>query len=103
MTNLSIGKYIILLLISLIFLFAVARPAAAFFCRNYNGNKICILSIKRSAKYHWEYRAEVSINDVRKPLEIYNCRSQEKIKKNGKIVKFTSNGAGELICSVLDK
>ncbi|MGD1804855.1 hypothetical protein ACP6PL_05370 [Dapis sp. BLCC M126] len=96
-------KYITLSIILFIFLFAVASPAAASFCRNYNGNKICILSIKRSAKNYWEYRAEVSINGVKKPLEIYNCRTQQKINKNGNIVKFTSNGAGKLICSVLDK
>ena len=102
-TNLGILKYIILSIFLLIFFLAVASPVAASFCRNYNGNKICILSIKRSAKNYWEYRAEVSINGVRKPLEIYNCRTQLKTQKNGNIVKFTSNGPGKLICSVLDK
>ncbi|MDY7004521.1 MAG: hypothetical protein SWX82_11325 [Cyanobacteriota bacterium] len=96
-------KYIISSIFLLIFFFAVAPPAAASFCRNYNGNKICILSIKRSAKNYWEYRAEVSINGRREPLEIYNCRTEEKIQKNGKTVKFQSNGAGKLICNVLNK
>ncbi|NEQ38332.1 MAG: hypothetical protein F6K40_19510 [Okeania sp. SIO3I5] len=95
-------KYLIFSIVLFILFFAVVPPAAASFCRNYNGNKICILNIKRSAKNYWEYRAEVSINGVRKPLEIYNCRTQEKIQKNGTIVKFTSHGAGQLICSVLD-
>ncbi|NES74419.1 MULTISPECIES: hypothetical protein [Okeania] len=97
------SKYIILSIFLLIFFFAVTPPAAASFCRNYNGNKICILNIKRSAKNYWEYRAEVSINGRRKPLEIYNCRTEEKIQKNGKIVKFKPNGAGKLICNVLNK
>ena len=96
-------KYIILPIALLILFFAAAQPAAASFCRNYKGNKICILSIKRSAKNYWEYRAEVSINGARKPLEIYNCYTQQKIKKNGNIVKFTPDGAGQLICSILDK
>lgn len=96
-------KYIILSIFLLIFFFAVAPPTAASFCRNYNGNNICILSIKRSAKNYWEYRAEVSINGGRKPLEIYNCRTEEKIQKNGKIIKFQPNGAGKLICNVLNK
>ncbi|WP_366558197.1 hypothetical protein [Okeania sp. SIO3B5] len=87
----------------LIFFFAVTPLAAASFCRNYQGNNICILSIKRSAKNYWEYRAEVSINSKKKPLEIYNCRTEEKIQKNGKIVKFQPNGAGKLICNVLNK
>ncbi|ABG53936.1 conserved hypothetical protein [Trichodesmium erythraeum IMS101] len=96
-------KYIILSIFLFILFFAFARPVAASFCRNDKGNKICILNIKRSAKNYWEYRAEVSINGVRKPLEIYNCRTQQKIEKNGNIVKFSSNGAGKLICSILNK
>ncbi|NEP81299.1 MAG: hypothetical protein F6K17_27870 [Okeania sp. SIO3C4] len=96
-------KYIILSIFLFIFFFAVAPPAAASFCRNYNGNNICILSIKRSAKNYWEYRAEVSMNGKKKPLEIYNCRTEEKIQKNGKIIKFKPNGAGNLICNVLNK
>ncbi|MDJ0554275.1 MAG: hypothetical protein QNJ68_07535 [Microcoleaceae cyanobacterium MO_207.B10] len=96
-------KYITLSIILLIFFGTVAPTAAASFCRNYNGNNICILRIKRSAKNHWEYRAEVSINGRRKPVEIYNCRTEEKIQKNGKIVKFQPNGVGKLICSVLNK
>mgnify|MGYP003333226658 CR=1 FL=1 len=101
--NLKMRKYIILPIALLILFFTAAQPAVASFCRNYKENRICILSIKRSAKNYWEYRAEVSINDVRKPLEIYNCRTQQKIQKNGRIVKFESNGAGQFICSVLDK
>ena len=96
-------KYIILLIFLFIFFFAVAPPAAASFCRNYNGNNLCILSIKRSAKNYWEYRAEVSINGKRKPLEIYNCRTEEKIQKNGKTIKFKPSGEGKLICNVLNK
>ncbi|NES64621.1 MAG: hypothetical protein F6K24_04845 [Okeania sp. SIO2D1] len=96
-------KYIILSIFLFIFFFAVAPPAAASFCRNSHGNNICILSIKRSAKNYWEYRAEVSINGRRKPLEIYNCRTEKKIQKNGKIIKFQPNGAGKLICNVLNK
>ena len=96
-------KYVILSIILLIFFFAIAPPAAASFCRNYNGNNICILSIKRSAKNHWEYRAKVSINGIKNPLEIYNCRTQIKIQKNGISQKFTPNGPGKLICSVLNK
>ena len=96
-------KYLIFSIVLLIFFFAFVQPAAASFCRNYNGNNICILSIKRSAKNYWEYRAEVSINGRRKPLEIYNCRTEEKMQKNGKLVKFQPNGAGKLICSFLNK
>lgn len=96
-------KYIILSIVLFILFFAVDKSIAASFCRNYKGNKICILSIKRSAKNYWEYRAEVSINGSRKPLEIYNCHTQKKIQKNGNTLNFTSNGAGKFICSILNK
>jgi hypothetical protein len=78
-------------------------PAKASLCRKSDGNLICILEIKRSAKYYWQYRASVSINGKVKPIKTYNCREQIKIQKNGKIVPFSSNGAGQLICNILNK
>jgi hypothetical protein len=60
----------------------VAFPAEASFCRSLNDRSICILSIKRSAKYHWEYRAAVSINGIKSPVEIYNCRDRFKIQQD---------------------
>lgn len=93
-------KYIALVLI-LILSFAVALPARAAFCRTVNGHDICILSIKRSAKNYWEYRASVSVDGVASPVEIYNCRDRLRIQKNGTTVPFVANGPGELICSVL--
>ena len=50
-------KYIILPIALLILFFTAAQPAVASFCRNYKENRICILSIKRSAKNYWEYRS----------------------------------------------
>lgn len=97
--NIKYIVFIILIILSV----NIALPAKASVCRNYNGNSICILEIKRSAKYHWQYRASVSVNGKVKPIEIYNCREQIKIQKNGNRVPFSSNGAGQLICSILNK
>lgn len=72
----------------------LAQPAQAAFCRNYRDNTICILSIKRSAKNYWEYRASVKVNGETRPVEIYNCRDRTRIKADGKIVAFEHNGAG---------
>ncbi len=83
--------------------FSIAQPAAAAFCRNYQGNSICLLSIERSAKYYWEYRAAVQVNGETRPVEIYNCRDRTRTKADGKIVSFEKNGAGNLICTVLNK
>lgn len=61
------------LLLFLSVLLAVILPAQASFCRN-SDRLICLLSIKPSAKNHWEYRAAVSIDQVTRPVELYNCR-----------------------------
>lgn len=95
-------KYITLLLLVTLW-FAVALPAQASFCRTLNHRVICIKSIKRSAKNYWEYRAAVSIDGVERPIELYNCRDRLKISRDGTVVLFESNGAGELICNLLKK
>jgi hypothetical protein len=78
----------------------VALPAqAASFCRNYNDRVICILSIKRSAKYHWQYLATVSIDGIARPMEVYNCRDRSRIQRDGTVLSFEPYGAGELICN----
>ncbi|GET36776.1 hypothetical protein [Microseira wollei] len=95
-------KYIALLLLVTLW-FVLALPAQASFCRTSNHRVICIKSIKRSAKNYWEYRAVVSIDGVARPIEVYNCRDRLKLRPDGTIVEFESDGAGELICNLLKK
>ncbi|MBR8826899.1 MAG: hypothetical protein DSM107014_03170 [Gomphosphaeria aponina SAG 52.96 = DSM 107014] len=95
-------KYLTFLLLIIISL-AFVSPVQASLCRQYNDNLICILSIKRSAKYYWEYRASVRINGVTRPIEIYNCREKVRIKSDQTIVPFAPEGAGEFICSYFQK
>ncbi len=92
-------KYLLPLLV-LITSFLVNPPAEASMpiCRNYNKHKICILSIKRSAKNYWEYRATVSVDGVTQPLKVYNCRNRTKIEDDGKILQFQPNDPGLFIC-----
>ena len=97
----AIGCVTVLLV--LILSFSVALPAAASVCRNYDGHRICILSIQRSAKNYWEYKASVSVDDVKEPTKVYNCRSQVKILKDGTIVPFGDKDPGELICRFFKK
>lgn len=81
----------------------VALPAqASLLCRN-SGHLICILSIKRSAKNYWEYRAAVSIDQVARPIELYNCRDRLRVRQDGKVIPFQTNGAGTLICNFFQK
>lgn len=91
-------KYIMSFIL-LIFCCSIALPAAASVCRNYEGKQICIVDLKRSAKNYWEYRAIVSIDGVKQPVEIYNCRSRSRVKKDGTLLPFAEKDAGKLICS----
>lgn len=95
-------RYIVILLV-LIFSFSVASPALATVCRNYEGHEICILSIKRSAKKYWEYRAAVSVDGVKTPVEVYNCRGRFKVQKDRSVLQFTQHSPGEMICSFFKK
>ncbi|MBF2022793.1 MAG: hypothetical protein IGR93_22550 [Hydrococcus sp. C42_A2020_068] len=93
-----IRSIVVLLLLALSL--AVTLPVQATpLCRNYSDRVICILSIKRSAKYHWQYLATVSIDGIVRPMEVYNCRDRFRIQKDGTVLSFEPHGAGELICN----
>ncbi|HEY9764115.1 MAG TPA: hypothetical protein V6D07_16410 [Trichocoleus sp.] len=83
-------------LLSLVPLSAKAAPL----CRQIENHQICILTIKRSAKYFWEYRAVVSVDGVPRPLEKYDCRQRVRVSQGGKVIPFSRNGAGDLICKL---
>ena len=93
-------KCLVLLLFLVLTLIAIP-PAEAALCRQLDDRQICILSIKRSAKNYWEYRATVSIDGIARPIEVYNCRDRLRVRQDGSIVRFEPGGAGELICSIL--
>ncbi len=95
-------KYSVILLIFIFSLF-VTSPAWAMVCRNYEGHQICILSIQRRAKKYWEYQAAVSVDGVKTPVEIYNCRGKFKLTKDRTVIQFTQNSPGEIICSFFNK
>ncbi len=104
----AIIRYLLLsvaysLLLLLICLGAIAPPVEAALCRNLDGREVCIVRIKRSAKYYWEYRTVVSIDGQKKPLVIYNCRDRTITRKNKYPIPFKSNSAGDLVCSLFDK
>ncbi len=91
------------LLLLLICLLAIAPSAEAALCRNLDGHEVCIVRIKRSAKYHWEYRTIVSIDGQKKPLVIYNCRDRTITRKHKYPIPFKSNSAGDLVCSLFEQ
>jgi hypothetical protein len=99
MRHLMIFSRLIGLLIGL--LLAIAPAAEASLCRTVGNQQICIVTIKRSAKNYWEYRAEVSIDNSKRSLEVYNCRDRLRTRADGTVVPFKPNGAGALICRML--
>lgn len=101
--NFDMVKCTALLLLLTLSLFAVVLPAEASFCRHSNDHLICILSIKRSAKNYWEYRATVNVDGVKRSIEVYNCRDRIRVRKDGTVVPFEPNGPGELICGFFQR
>jgi hypothetical protein len=64
-----------LISLSLIFYLWLPMPMAiALICRTDGEQKICLVSIKRSAKYFWEYRAVLEINGKKQTPEKFDCR-----------------------------
>lgn len=82
-------------------LVAAGRPAIAETCRTVGEHRICLVSVKRSAKNYWEYRAVVEIDGDRRPLEVYDCQRQRRTTAEGKRIPFADGGPGELICRLL--
>ncbi len=90
-------------LCSIIYWSAIALPAEAALCRQLDSHRVCIVKIKRSAKYHYRYRTVVSIDGKKQPLVVYDCRERTITKKNKYPIPFKVNSAGNLVCSLFSK
>jgi len=78
-----------------------SAPATADSCRNFGGHQVCISSIRRSAKSYWEYRTVVSVDGVKQPLELYNCRDRTRIlASDGTSVPFLTGKTGDWVCQL---
>ncbi|MEG4320776.1 MULTISPECIES: hypothetical protein [unclassified Microcoleus] len=95
-------KYVCYLVLLISFC-CIALPAEASVCRNYQGREICIVDIKRSAKNYWEYRVILSVDGVKQPLKVYNCRSHSTVKQDGTVSAFGENNHGEFVCRFFNK
>jgi hypothetical protein len=67
-------RVVIALLLALIWVVALALPAIAVQCQSIAGQEVCILNLRRSAKHYWEYWAQLSVNGVKQPDRVYDCR-----------------------------
>ncbi len=95
--SLVIGKCLISLLI---LIFLVTFPAQASFCKSVVTQKVCILSIDRSAKKYWEYQAQLMVDNIVQPRAVYNCRENLWLQPNGKWEKFADGSANAVACSL---
>lgn len=86
-------------ILGLLLWLTIALPVQAGGCRTVNDQEVCIVSIKRSAKNYWEYRAIVRVDGEVKPLQVYDCRSQTTIQSNKVLELFEQDGTAEAVCS----
>ncbi|MGF1460087.1 MAG: hypothetical protein ACFBSG_13805 [Leptolyngbyaceae cyanobacterium] len=80
----------------------VAAPAAASNCYRSAGHEICLTQVQRSAKYHWRYRVQATIDGERQPQTRYNCRDRTQTPmagpQKGRTQPFTPAGVGDRLC-----
>lgn len=65
------------LFLLILILWLIATPGVkAATCQSLTGKQVCIENIKRSAKYYWEYRVTLNIENQKQATRIYNCRDR---------------------------
>jgi len=94
----SVAKWVGLLLSVMLVLVTIQPAEATELCRHLDDRTVCIVSISRSAKNYWEYRATVRVDGVEQPGEVYNCRDRIRVQSDGTIVPFANNDASKLVC-----
>ncbi|MCC3445172.1 MAG: hypothetical protein JGK01_26580, partial [Microcoleus sp. PH2017_03_ELD_O_A] len=52
---------------------------------------------------YWEYRVILSVDGVKQPLEVYNCRSHSTVKQDGTVLAFGQNNPGEFVCRFFNR
>ena len=81
-----------------------ALPAHARSCYHRGEHDICLEQVQRSAKYHWRYRVESTVDGQRQPLTRYDCRDRTRTflkgPQKGRSQKFTTEGIGDQLCAL---
>ena len=77
------------------------QPSLSNACRSFGGHQVCIQNIRRSAQRYWEYRTVVSVDGIKQPLELYNCRDRVRtLVRDGSIVPFVTGKTGDWVCQI---
>ena len=70
-------------------------------CRSFGEHQVCVQSIRRSAQRYWEYRTVVSVDGIKQPLELYNCRDRIRtLAFDSSPVPFATGKTGDWICQI---
>lgn len=72
--RISIATWQFLFLLILVFWLIATPGVKAATCQSVTGKQVCIENIKRSAKYYWEYRVNLIIDNQKQSTRVYNCR-----------------------------
>lgn len=92
------------LLLLIVFWLSFIPIAKADMCGDRNGQQVCVLKLKRSAKNYWEYRAKVSIDgEKQRYKEIYNCRDRTLTRRGKYPIPLKPDSPGELVCKTFQK
>ncbi|MGB2925377.1 MAG: hypothetical protein WBB82_08750 [Limnothrix sp.] len=78
----------------------VAAVSAAT-CHAEAGQEVCLVSIKRSAKYFWEYRAVLKIDGKKQAAQKFDCRTTTP-KKQGDRPSVEKN-RHQFVCNVISR
>ena len=80
--------------------FLVALKTEANICKSWSGHQVCVVRMKRSAKYYWEYRTILSVDGNKRPEIVYNCRDFSYFKADKTKVYFQDdkNDLGNFVC-----
>ncbi|MDW8203339.1 MAG: hypothetical protein RML75_19260 [Cyanobacteriota bacterium SKYGB_h_bin112] len=96
-------RIILGMLVVLTVMVAGTVTAQAASCYHLGDALVCIVDIKRSAKYYWEYRVTVTVDGVRQPTVRYNCRDRTRTQPDGTITPITDSDIGHIICRLVDR
>ncbi len=80
-----------------------AGSAYAATCRSMSQAMVCLVDVKRSAKYHWEYRVRISVDGVQQPMVRYNCRERTQTQPDGTTIAITDNSVADWVCRLVHR
>jgi hypothetical protein len=73
-------------------------------CRNMAEHQVCVESIKRSAKYYWEYRVVVSVDGETRSAKRYDCRQlRSGVKETQSQIIANERSIQEFVCGLVER